>query len=65
MEIVSSYQTNAYRTVYAIKLGKNIFVLHSFMKKSKKGIKTPKSELEMIKKRLIKAKELAKKDCND
>ncbi len=65
MEIVSSYQTNTYRTVYAVKIGENIFVLHSFMKKSKQGIKTPKSELEIIKKRLMKAKELAKEDCND
>ncbi len=65
VEIVSSYQTDTYRAVYAIKLGKNIFVLHAFMKKSKKGIKTPKSEIEIIKKRLMKAKELAKEEYNE
>ncbi len=32
------------------------------MKKSKKGVKTPKFELETIKKRLMKAKELSKED---
>jgi len=62
MEIVSSYASDTYRTVYAIKLGKRIYVLHAFKKKSKKGIKTPKPEIEIIKQRLKRAKELAKEE---
>jgi phage-related protein len=62
MEIVSSYASDAYRTVYAIKLGKKIYVLHAFKKKSKKAIKTPKTEMEIIMQRLKQAKELAKEE---
>jgi len=62
MEIVSPYATDTYRTVYAIKLGKRIYVLHAFKKKSKKAITTPKPDMEVIKQRLKRAKELAKEE---
>jgi phage-related protein len=45
--------------VYAIKLADVIYVLHSFQKKSKSGIKTPKPDIDLIKKRLALAKENA------
>ncbi|WP_035239297.1 type II toxin-antitoxin system RelE/ParE family toxin [Desulfobacter vibrioformis] len=64
-EIVSSYRTDTYRAVYILKLGNNIYVLHAFQKKSKSGIKTPKKEIEMIKKRLQQALELAKEKPNE
>ena len=48
-EIVSDYQTDTYRTVYAIKLSNAIFILHAFQKKSKSGIKTPKQNIDLIK----------------
>ena len=51
-EVVNNYDTNAYRAVYVIKFGNKIYVLHAFQKKSKKGIKTPKEELTVIKERL-------------
>ncbi len=51
-EIVNNYDTNAYRTVYFAKLQNRIYVLHAFQKKSKRGIKTPKEELVVIKERL-------------
>lgn len=59
-EIALRYDTDAYRVVLAVKLGHNIYVLHSFQKKSKKGIATPKSDVELIRKRYIEAQELAK-----
>ncbi len=59
-EIVSSYQTDAYRAVYAIKLGACIYVLHTFKKKSKKGIKTSKPDIELIRRRLHEAQKLAR-----
>ncbi len=65
IEIVSSYDTDAYRTIYATKLGEKIYVLHAFKKKSKRGIKTPDSEIELIKKRLQRAKDLAKENNNE
>lgn len=59
MEIVSDYDKDTYRGIYAYKLGEDIYVLHSFKKKSKRGIKTPKEEIEVIKQRLKIAKEIA------
>jgi phage-related protein len=58
IEIVSDYNKNTYRAVYVLKLSDAIYVLHSFQKKSKSGIKTPKLEIDLIKQRLA----LSKKD---
>jgi phage-related protein len=60
LEIVSDYQTDTYRTVYTVRFGERIYVLHAFQKKSKKGIATSQSELELIKRRLKQAEELHK-----
>ena len=59
IEITSDYDKDTYRAVYALKIGEDIYVLHAFKKKSKRGIKTPKEEIDVIKQRLIKAKEIA------
>ena len=61
-EIVDDYDTNAYRAVYTVKIGRSLYVLHAFQKKSKRGIATPKKEIDQIKRRLIRAKELAKQE---
>ena len=53
------HDAEAYRTVLAVQLGRNIYVLHAFQKKSKKGIATPKSDVDLIKQRYKEAKELA------
>ncbi|MBD2131976.1 type II toxin-antitoxin system RelE/ParE family toxin [Sphaerospermopsis sp. FACHB-1094] len=50
-EIVKRYDTDTYRCVYAVKIGNNIYVLHAFQKKSKQGIKTPQSDVDLIKQR--------------
>lgn len=60
MEIKSDYDKDTYRAVYAAKLGDEIYVLHAFKKKSKKRIKLPKEDIEVIRQRLIRAQELAK-----
>ncbi len=61
-EIVSDYDRNTYRGVYAANLGDKIYVLHCFQKKSKFGIKTPKREIDLIHRRLNIAKELAQEE---
>lgn len=61
-EIVDDYETNAYRAVYTVKIGRSLYVLHVFQKKSKRGIATPKREIDQIKRRLRRAKELAKQE---
>jgi hypothetical protein len=50
----------AYRTVVALQLGSDIYVLHAFKKKSKKGVVTPKPDVDLIKQRYKEARALAK-----
>ena len=57
LEIVESHDGNAYRAVYTVKFKDRIYVLHSFQKKSKRGVKTPKKDMDLIGSRL---KELKK-----
>jgi phage-related protein len=52
LEIVEDHQGDAFRGVYTVKFAGAIYVLHAFQKKSKKGIKTPKQEIDVIHKRL-------------
>jgi len=58
LEVVDDFDGNAYRAVYTVKLPGVIYVLHAFQKKSKKGIKTPVQEIELVKKRLKRAEEI-------
>ncbi len=60
IEIALRYEGDAYRSVVAVQLGERIYVLHAFQKKSKKGIATPKKDVEVIKQRYAEAKERAK-----
>ena len=57
-EIVDIYSTDTYRAVYTVKIGQSLYVLHCFQKKSKRGIRTPKKEIDLIKRRLARAKEM-------
>ena len=50
-EIVKRYDTDTYRAVYAVKIGEKVYVLHAFQKKSKRGIKTPQVDIDLIKQR--------------
>ena len=59
-EIRADYDKDTYRAVYATSLGKRIFVLHVFQKKSKRGGETPKADMDMIRARLKRAREIAK-----
>ena len=62
MELVERYDTDTYRSVYMASLDKAIFVLHCFKKKAKRGIKTPKADMDIIRQRLKEAKVLNKGD---
>lgn len=57
-EIALRHQKDAYRVVYAVQIGDRIWVVHAFKKKSKTGIKTPKPEIDLIKERIAKIKEM-------
>lgn len=57
-EVALPYRGDAYRVVYAVQLGDDLWVVHAFQKKSTQGIKTPKHEIELIKDRLKRLKEM-------
>jgi phage-related protein len=57
-EIALPYETNAYRAIYTVQLDSDIWVIHAFQKKSKTGIKTPKQEIDLVKERLKRLKEM-------
>jgi phage-related protein len=59
-EIALQFDSSAYRAVYAVQIGKYIYVLHTFQKKSRKGITTPKSDVDLIKQRYRQAIEMEK-----
>jgi len=51
-EIAFRHNTNAYRIVYAVQIGEDLWAIHAFQKKAKKGIATPKKEIDLIKDRI-------------
>jgi phage-related protein len=56
LEIVENFAGNTYRAVYTVRFAGAVYVLHVFNKKSKRGIATPKHELDLIESRLKQAK---------
>jgi phage-related protein len=52
------FRGDAFRVVYAVQLGEDIWVVHVFQKKSTRGIKTPKAEIDLVKDRLKRLKEM-------
>lgn len=59
-EIVTRFDTDTYRTVYAVRVGASVYVLHAFQKKAKRGVKTPQHEIELVKARYKQAVALEK-----
>ncbi len=57
-EIALPFRGNAFRVVYAVQLGADVWIVHAFQKKSTQGIKTPKHEIDLIKDRLKRLKEM-------
>lgn len=60
LEIVDDDQGGTYRVVYTVKFIEAVFVLHVFQKKSKRGIATPKPDMDIIRERLKVAERIAK-----
>ncbi|NYT80953.1 type II toxin-antitoxin system RelE/ParE family toxin [Alcaligenaceae bacterium] len=52
LEIVEDDTGGTYRTVYTVRFAEAVFVLHVFQKKSKRGIETPKPDMDIIHQRL-------------
>lgn len=52
LEVMEDDDGNTYRAVYTVKFKNAVYVLHCFQKKSRKGISTPKQEMDLVLKRL-------------
>lgn len=59
-EIVVDFNRDTYRAVYTVRFAERVYVLHVFKKKAKSGIATPKSDLDLIERRLKQAVEMEK-----
>jgi phage-related protein len=57
-EIALPFRGDAFRVVYAVQLAEEIWVVHAFQKKSTRGVKTPLREIDLIKDRLKRLKEM-------
>jgi phage-related protein len=60
IEAVESASAGTYRAVYTVRFPEKVFVLHVFQKKSKSGIATPTSDMEVIRERLRMAEALVR-----
>jgi phage-related protein len=61
LEVVEDFDGDTFRAVYTVRFASAVCVLHVFQKKSKTGIKTPKSEIDLVRRRLKVAEELHRK----
>jgi phage-related protein len=52
IELIEDFDGDTYRAVYAVRFATAFYVLHAFKKESKRGIKTPQSDIDLVKKRL-------------
>jgi len=59
-EIVLRHRGDAFRVVCAVQIGTDLWVIQAFQKKSKTGIKTPQVEIELIRERLKRLKEMVR-----
>jgi len=55
VELIEDFAGDTYRAVYTVHFSAIVYVLHAFKKKSKRGRKTPESDVDLIKRRLVEA----------
>ena len=60
LEVVEEWDRSTYRAVYTVRFEGVVFVLHMFQKKSKRGVATPKADIDLIRERLKVAEQVAK-----
>ena len=64
LEIVADQVGSTWRAVYTVRFREAIYVLHAFQKKSKRGIATPKKDIDLIRHRLAEAERLHRERQN-
>ena len=58
LEVVDDFDGDTYRAVYTVKLQGVVFALHAFQKRSSKGKRTPRQDLELVRRRFRRAEEI-------
>lgn len=58
VEIALAYRGNAFRVVYAVQIGADLWVVHALQNKSTQGIKTPQHEVDLIAARVKRLKDI-------
>lgn len=61
LEIVADDDGNTYRGVYTVRFAEEVYVLHVFQKKSRRGTETPRQEIDLIRRRLAAAADHARR----
>ncbi len=51
-ELVEDFRGGTYRVAYTVRFAKAVYVLHCFQQKSPSGIRTAKTDIELIHERL-------------
>ncbi len=57
MELALRHRGDAFRLVFAVQVGTEIWVVHAFQKKAKTGIGTPQAEINVVRERLRRIRE--------
>ena len=57
-ELAIKERGDAFRVVYALQVGDDIWVVHAFQKKSTKGISTPRYEIDLVRDRIKRLKDI-------
>jgi phage-related protein len=65
LEVVDDFDGDTFRAVYTVRFTGVVYVLHGFQKKSKRGIATPKPEIDLVVQRLKRAEEDYKQWARD
>jgi phage-related protein len=52
LEVVEDHDGDTYRAVYTVRFRDAVYLLHAFQKKSKRGSRTPKADIDLIRARL-------------
>lgn len=58
VELVENHDGDTFRAMYTARFSGVVYVLHAFQKKSKTGIKTPRQDVDLIRRRLQAAEAL-------
>jgi phage-related protein len=59
MELALRHRGDAFRVVYALQVGADVWVIHAFQKKAKSGIATSRQEIDIVRERLRRLREIS------